>query len=60
VQFFTTDVATGMDDAVKNQIGVRYAPNAHTAISAAWTQNLSVMNNGKRAGVFLMQFRYRF
>jgi hypothetical protein len=60
VQFFTTDLATGMDDAVKNQIGVRYAPNAHTAISAAWTQDLSVMNNGKRAGVFLMQFRYRF
>lgn len=60
-QVFTlnSDVTTSWDHNVINNLGFRWTPNNHWAISGQYSQNISTFGMAPRQGIFAIQFRYR-
>ena len=51
---------SGWDDAWVVASGLRFAPDAHWALSAQFERDVRQFGVGKRRGFFTLQARYRF
>ncbi len=60
ILYFNADLATGWDTNAINNLGVRWAPNNHWALSGQWSQDIVTFRGRPNFGVFALQARYRF
>lgn len=56
---FNSDTGSTWDHSVINNLGFRWTPDNHWAISGQWRQDMATFGAARPQGVFALQFRYR-